>query len=76
MRSFNWLIPSNMIASFTDYSQQITFNVGVVNGGSVVNRVPHHAEALVEMRAFSPDSLREWLSEDDVIEWQHQHNQS
>ncbi len=43
------------IASFTDYSQQITFNVGVVNGGSVVNRVPHHAEALVEMRAFSPE---------------------
>jgi glutamate carboxypeptidase len=43
------------IASFTDYSQQITFNVGVVSGGSVVNRVPHHAEALVEMRAFSPD---------------------
>jgi glutamate carboxypeptidase len=43
------------IASFTNYSQQITFNVGVVNGGSVVNRVPHHAEALVEMRAFSPE---------------------
>lgn len=43
------------IASFTDYSQQITFNVGVVNGGSVVNRVPHQAEALVEMRAFSPE---------------------
>ena len=43
------------IATFTNYSQQITFNVGVVNGGSVVNRVPHHAEALVEMRAFSPE---------------------
>jgi glutamate carboxypeptidase len=43
------------IASFTNYAQQITFNVGVVNGGSVVNRVPHYAEALVEMRAFSPD---------------------
>jgi glutamate carboxypeptidase len=43
------------IASFTNYTQQITFNVGVVNGGSVVNRVPHYAEALVEMRAFSPD---------------------
>jgi glutamate carboxypeptidase len=44
-----------LIASLTDYSQQITFNVGVVNGGSVVNRVPHYAEALIEMRAFSPD---------------------
>lgn len=43
------------IASFTNYAQQITFNVGVINGGSVVNRVPHYAEARVEMRAFSPE---------------------
>jgi glutamate carboxypeptidase len=43
------------ISSYTDYAQQITFNVGVINGGSVVNRVPHHAEARVEMRAFSPE---------------------
>jgi glutamate carboxypeptidase len=42
------------IASFTDYDQQITFNVGVISGGSVVNRVPHHAEAVIEMRAFDP----------------------
>jgi glutamate carboxypeptidase len=42
------------IASFTDYGKQLTFNVGVISGGSVVNRVPHYAEALVEMRAFSP----------------------
>jgi glutamate carboxypeptidase len=41
------------IASFTNYSDEITFNPGVISGGSVVNRVPHHAEALVEMRAFS-----------------------
>jgi len=43
------------VASYTDYTQHLTFNVGVVNGGSVVNRVPHYAEALVEMRAFSLD---------------------
>lgn len=42
------------IASFTNYEQNITFNVGTVNGGSVVNRVPHHAQAEVEMRAFDP----------------------
>ncbi len=42
------------IAALTNYSDQLTFNVGVVNGGSVVNRVPHHAQATVEMRAFSP----------------------
>jgi len=42
------------IAALTNYPDQITFNVGVVNGGSVVNRVPHYAQATVEMRAFSP----------------------
>jgi glutamate carboxypeptidase len=46
------------IAAFTDYSQQITFNVGTVNGGSVINRVPHNAQAEVEMRAFSPEVFR------------------
>jgi glutamate carboxypeptidase len=46
------------IAAFTDYEKQITFNVGTVQGGSVVNRVPHGAEAEVEMRAFSPDIFR------------------
>lgn len=43
------------IAELTDYSQHLTFNVGSVTGGSVVNRVPHIAEAMVEMRTFTPD---------------------
>jgi glutamate carboxypeptidase len=43
------------IAALTDYEKQITFNVGTVKGGSVINRVPHYAEAHVEMRAFSPE---------------------
>lgn len=42
------------IAALTDYDQQLTFNVGTVHGGSVVNRVPHYAQAEVEMRTFSP----------------------
>jgi glutamate carboxypeptidase len=42
------------VATFTDYNNNLTFNVGVVQGGSVVNRVPHSAEALVEMRSFDP----------------------
>jgi glutamate carboxypeptidase len=42
------------IEALTDYTQEITFNVGTVRGGSVVNRVPHSAQASVEMRAFSP----------------------
>jgi glutamate carboxypeptidase len=50
------------IASFTDYTRSITFNVGVVSGGSVVNRVPHRAEAVVEMRSFDPQVFEEGLA--------------
>jgi glutamate carboxypeptidase len=45
------------IAALTDYSRELTFNVGRVAGGTVTNRVPHHAEAWVEMRAFSPGTF-------------------
>lgn len=40
------------ISGFTNYDDQITFNVGVIEGGTVINRVPHFAQAKVEMRAF------------------------
>jgi glutamate carboxypeptidase len=43
------------VAAFTDYGRDLTFNVGTVIGGTVVNRVPHEAIAKVEMRAFTPD---------------------
>jgi len=43
------------IAEMTDYDKGITFNVGVVEGGTVTNRVPHAATAKLEMRAFSPE---------------------
>lgn len=42
------------IAGLTDYKRELTFNVGTISGGTVTNRVPHEAEAGVEMRAFSP----------------------
>ncbi len=42
------------VHALTDYERQITFNVGTVAGGSVINRVPHFASASVEMRAFDP----------------------
>ncbi len=45
------------IADLTDYDQDITFNVGTVAGGTVINRVPHNAVASGEMRAYSPDIL-------------------
>ena len=43
------------IAALTDYGHELTFNVGRVAGGTVTNRVPHRAEAWVEMRTFAPD---------------------
>jgi glutamate carboxypeptidase len=43
------------IAALTDYSRKITFNVGTINGGTVLNRVPHEAVAEGEFRAFTPD---------------------
>jgi glutamate carboxypeptidase len=44
------------IASLTDSSRQITFNVGAIAGGTVLNRVPHEATAEGEFRAFSPEA--------------------
>jgi len=44
-----------MMADFTDYEKEITFNPGRIEGGTVVNRVPHYAEAEVEMRAFDSE---------------------
>ena len=49
------------VAALTDYTKNITFNVGVARGGSVVNRVPHYAEAAVEMRSFDPQIFEEGL---------------
>jgi glutamate carboxypeptidase len=60
------------IAALTDYSRDLTFNVGKVEGGVVINRVPHRAEALVEMRTFDPqvftDGRRSILALDGVSE--------
>ncbi len=43
------------IAALSDYSRDLTFNVGTVSGGTVLNRVPHEAVAEGEFRAFKPD---------------------
>jgi glutamate carboxypeptidase len=42
------------IEAMTDFSKDLTFNVGRVCGGTVLNRVPHEAIAEGEFRAFSP----------------------
>jgi glutamate carboxypeptidase len=47
------------IAGLTDYSENVTLNVGTIAGGTVLNRVPHQASAAVELRAFSPEIFAE-----------------
>jgi glutamate carboxypeptidase len=47
------------VVCVNDYAKQITVNVGTVQGGSVVNRVPHLATADVEMRAFNQNVFQE-----------------
>lgn len=43
------------VSNVTDYAHDVTVNVGTVSGGTVTNRVPHHAEAQLEMRTFRPE---------------------
>ncbi|MCP4417397.1 MAG: M20 family metallopeptidase [Chloroflexi bacterium] len=43
------------LAAITDYSRDVTVNVGTMRGGVVTNRVPHDAETWLEMRTFAPD---------------------
>jgi glutamate carboxypeptidase len=43
------------IAGLTDYSRDLTFNVGTISGGTVLNRIPHEAVAEGEFRAFKPE---------------------
>ncbi len=43
----------------TDPSRQLTFNVGLFEGGSVVNTVPSSASCLVDLRADDPEVYAE-----------------
>ena len=47
------------VAALTDYSRDLTVNVGTVTGGTVLNRVPHEAIAEGELRAFTPESYEQ-----------------
>ncbi|MCC6606085.1 MAG: M20/M25/M40 family metallo-hydrolase [Anaerolineae bacterium] len=51
------------LAAITDYSRDVTVNVGTVHGGVVTNRVPHEAEAWLEMRTFKPDVYAETVAQ-------------
>ena len=50
------------ICRLTDYKRQLTYNVGTIAGGTVINRVPHFASASVEMRAFDPEVYAEGIA--------------
>lgn len=56
------------IASFTNYDRQITFNVGTLKSGTVMNRVPHEATATGEMRAFDQDVFNEGVARLEALE--------
>lgn len=45
------------IAGLTDHERGLTFNVGTISGGTVLNRVPHEAVAEGEFRAFTPEAF-------------------
>ncbi len=47
------------ISTLTDYKRDLTFNVGVLTGGTVPNRVPHFAKARGEMRTFVKNIFHE-----------------
>lgn len=47
------------IELLTDYSRDVTANVGMVQGGRVVNQIAAFAQANFELRAFDPQTLAE-----------------
>lgn len=51
------------LAAITDYSRDVTVNVGTMRGGVVTNRVPHEAESWLEMRTFQPDIYSETIEQ-------------
>jgi len=50
------------ISALTDYNKGLTVNIGTFHGGTVVNRVPHHASAEIEMRAFTTEAFNHGIA--------------
>jgi len=46
------------VAGLTNYSRDLTFNVGTISAGTVANRVPHEASAEGEFRAFTNEAYQ------------------
>lgn len=47
---------------FTDYARGITASVGTIEGGNLINVIPAHCKAAVDMRAPSPELADEIVS--------------
>lgn len=45
------------VHQLNDESRQLTVNVGLIRGGTGLNRVPHAAEAEGEFRAYTPEAF-------------------
>ena len=45
------------VAALTSPKRELTVNIANIQGGTVLNRVPHEATAELEMRAFDPEAL-------------------
>jgi len=43
------------IEAMTDYERDVTFNVGMIRGGTSVNSVPARAHCLLDVRAWTPE---------------------
>lgn len=48
---------AKIVHALSDYKKELTVNVGRIQGGTVLNRVPHEALLELEMRAFDPALL-------------------
>ena len=60
----------DQVAALTDYKKDLTFNVGVIEGGVVTNRVPHLAEVRGEMRTFKLEVYNQAI--EDLLALQNQ----
>lgn len=49
------------VSALTDYNKELTFNVATINGGTVINRVPHSASAEGELRTFQREIYNEGI---------------
>lgn len=47
-----------LVDALADHKNDLTVNVGCIQGGTVLNRVPHEALVELEMRAFDPVVLQ------------------